>query len=126
MVSSPHHPLANISEPLTAPDLSHLRWALREDGSGTRSEFESHLPQGLKASDLNIELTLPSNEAILTAVAAGTGVTAISELAARPLIEAGRLVQLPLDLPERPFYRLRHRERSLSRAAEAFVSALRS
>ena len=72
---------------------------------------------------------LPSNEAILTAVAASAGdggglVTATSELAARPLIEAGRLVRLPLELPERPFYRLRHRERSASRAAEAFAAAL--
>ena len=84
----------------------------------------------MAASDLRTALVLPSNEAILTAVASGGGgaggglVTAISKLAARPLIEAGRLVRLPLDLPERPFYRLRHRERRASRAAEAFAAAL--
>jgi DNA-binding transcriptional LysR family regulator len=113
---------------LGATELKALDWALREAGSGTRSEFEAALPRGMAASDLKTAVVLPSNEAILTAVAASAGggglVTAISELAARPLIEAGRLVRLPLELPERPFYRLRHRERSASRAAEAFAAAL--
>ena len=81
------------------------------------------MPRGV-AAGLRAVLTLPSNEAILSAVAAGGLVTAISELAAQPLIEAGRLVRLPLDLPERPFHLLRHRERRPSRAAEAFASAL--
>lgn len=124
IVASPRHRLAGQTSPLDARDLKALRWVVRETGSGTRSEFESQLPRGVSASDLDVELTLPSNEAILTAVAAGDGVTAISELAARPLIEAGRLAQLPLELPERPFCCLRHKERSLSRAAEAFTSAL--
>nr|WP_312445784.1 LysR substrate-binding domain-containing protein [Brevundimonas naejangsanensis] len=129
VVAAPDHPLAGREAALAAADLKALDWALREPGSGTRSEFEAALPRGMAASDLKTALVLPSNEAILTAVAAGGGaggglVTAISELAARPLIEAGRLVRLPLDLPERPFYRLRHRERGASRAAEAFAAAL--
>ncbi|MBD3818649.1 MAG: LysR family transcriptional regulator [Brevundimonas diminuta] len=127
VVAPPGHPLADREQPLAASDLKALDWALREAGSGTRSEFEAALPRGM-AADLKTALVLPSNEAILTAVAASAGggglVTAISELAARPLIEAGRLVRLPLELPERPFYRLRHRERSASRAAEAFAAAL--
>ena len=129
VVAAPDHPLAGREATLAAADLKALDWALREPGSGTRSEFEAALPRGMAASDLKTALVLPSNEAILTAVAAGGGVggglvTAISELAARPLIEAGRLVRLPLGLPERPFYRLRHRERGASRAAEAFAAAL--
>lgn len=128
VVAAPGHPLADRERMLGATELKALDWALREAGSGTRSEFEAALPRGMAASDLKTALVLPSNEAILTAVAASAGggglVTAISELAARPLIEAGRLVRLPLELPERPFYRLRHRERSASRAAEAFAAAL--
>lgn len=127
VVAAPGHPLADRERLLGATELKALDWALREAGSGTRSEFEAALPRGMDASDLKTALVLPSNEAILTAVAASAGgglVTAISELAARPLIEAGRLVRLPLELPERPFYRLRHRERSASRAAEAFAAAL--
>ena len=123
VVAAPGHPLAGRSEALSAAELKALDWALREEGSGTRSEFEAALPRGV-AAGLRAVLTLPSNEAILSAVAAGGLVTAISELAAQPLIEAGRLVRLPLDLPERPFHLLRHRERRPSRAAEAFASAL--
>lgn len=124
VVAAPGHPLAGRGEPLSASDLRGLDWVLREEGSGTRSEFEAALPRGVAASELRTVLTLPSNEAILAAVAASDLVTAISELAAQPLIEAGRLVRLPLDLPERPFHLLRHRERRPSRAAEAFASAL--
>ncbi|WP_341021908.1 LysR substrate-binding domain-containing protein [Brevundimonas diminuta] len=127
VVAAPGHPLADRERVLGTTELKALDWALREAGSGTRSEFEAALPRGMDASDLKTALVLPSNEAILTAVAASAGgglVTAISELAARPLIEAGRLVRLPLELPERPFYRLRHRDRSASRAAEAFAAAL--
>lgn len=123
VAASPDHPMAQSKQPLGARDLAALHWALREKGSGTRSAFEAHLPSGLSASDLQIALTLPSNEAILTAVATHPLVTAISELAARPLIEAGRLVQLSLDLPRRPFYRLHHKERTPSRATEAFIAS---
>jgi DNA-binding transcriptional LysR family regulator len=124
VVAAPGHPLAGRSEPLTAAELKGQVWALREEGSGTRSEFEAALPRGVAAADLRTALILPSNEAILTAVAAGDLVTAVSELAALPLIEAGRLVRLPLDLPERPFHLLRHRERTATRAAEALAAAL--
>ncbi|WP_312147035.1 LysR family transcriptional regulator [Brevundimonas sp.] len=124
VVAAPGHPAADRRGPLTATDLTAMDWVLREEGSGTRSEFEAVLPRGVGPADLRTALVLPSNEAILSAVAASDLVTAISELAAQPLIEAGRLVRLPLDLPERPFHLLRHRERRPSRAAEAFASAL--
>jgi len=126
LAAAPDHPMAGRRHPLTASDIGQLALALREIGSGTRSEFEAHLPEGIKTDELNVALTLPSNEALLTVVTTSHLVTAISELAARPLIEAGRLVQLPLDLPQRPFYHLRHRERGASRAAEAFLAALQS
>ena len=124
VVAAPDHGLAGSGAALSAADLKALDWVLREEGSGTRSEFEAVLPRGVHAKDLKTALVLPSNEAILSSVAASDLVTAISELAAQPLIEAGRLVRLPLDLPERPFHLLRHRERRPSRAAETFASAL--
>lgn len=124
IAASPDHPLALQDNILTATSLAGLNWALREEGSGTRSEFTNALPQGMSADQLQVSMVLPSNEAILTAVAASTLVTCISELAARPLIEAGRLVRLPLEMPERPFHLLRHKERSPSRAATALAAAL--
>lgn len=123
IAAAPDHPLAKTFTP-DAATLASLNWALREGGSGTRSEFENSLPKGVTPQQLKVSMVLPSNEAILTAVAASHLVTAISELAARPLIEAGRLVLLPLEMPERPFYLLRHKQRSISRAASALVAAL--
>lgn len=124
IAASPDHPLAHHAEVLDAATLASLTWALREEGSGTRSEFEAALPKGVTPQKLKVSMVLPSNEAILTAVSASHLVTAISELAARPLIEAGRLVHLPLEMPERPFHLLRHKQRSPSRAASALAAAL--
>ena len=124
IAASPEHPVAQRTTPLDAPTLAALNWALREEGSGTRSEFASALPAGLTSEDLKVSMVLPSNESILTAVSASHLVTAISELAARPLVETGRLVHLPLEMPERPFHLLRHKQRSLSRAASAMAAAL--
>jgi DNA-binding transcriptional LysR family regulator len=124
IVAAPGHPMAGRE--IGPGDLVGLDWVLREPGSGTRSEFEAAVrASGVDPTALWAVLTLPSNEAILAAVASGDLVTAVSELAARPLIEAGRLVRLPLDLPERPFHLLSHRERRPGRAAEAFAAALR-
>jgi DNA-binding transcriptional LysR family regulator len=111
-----------------APDeLAATQWVLREPGSGTRSEFEAALAGfGLSPAALDIALELPSNEAVRAAVEAGLGATVISASVAAPALEAGLLRLVALDLPERSFQLLHHRERSLSRAAEAFVSRFRA
>ena len=71
-------------------------------------------------------MILPSNEAVLAAVEAGAGVTALLESVAAAAIAAGRLVRAPFALGERRFRLLRHKERYRSRAAEAFVESLSS
>jgi DNA-binding transcriptional LysR family regulator len=97
---------------------------LREPGSGTRSEFEQAVARfGVAPDDLKIVLELPSNEAVLAAAAAGSLIAAVSELAAGPMIAAGRVCRLPFDLPRRSFERLTHRERRQSNAATAFVAS---
>ncbi len=67
---------------------------------------------------------LPSNEAVLAAVAAGEMLSAVSTLAAAPLIAAGRIATLAIHLPERGFDLLTDRRRRRSRAATAFVEGL--
>jgi DNA-binding transcriptional LysR family regulator len=117
------HPLAGAQ--ISVEDLGAQRWVLRESGSGTRSEFEHALQQqGVAPEALRVALELPSNEAVLQAVAAGGFVTAVSELAARPLILAGRLTRLAVDLPERAFELLTHKDRRCSHAAQAFLSQI--
>ncbi|MBD9625555.1 MULTISPECIES: LysR substrate-binding domain-containing protein [Ensifer] len=105
--------------------LLSARWVLREDGSGTRAMFlQSMNDHGADVDRLRIELELPSNEAVLTAVGSGPFVTAVSRLAAQPFVDSGRLVELPFELAERSFELLTHRERQFSHAARAFVELL--
>jgi DNA-binding transcriptional LysR family regulator len=111
---------------ISAKDLPTTPWVLRERGSGTRSMFEAALRQnGLKLSDLNIALELPSNEAVRSAVEAGDGATAVSDLMAAPSIAARTLHRVRFDLPRRSFYMLRHKERHVSRAEDALLKSLR-
>ena len=119
------HPWVNRAR-VSAKDLPATTWVLRERGSGTRSMFEAALRQnGLKLSDLQIALELPSNEAVRSAVEAGDGATAVSDLVAAPSIAAKTLHRVRFDLPRRSFYILRHKERHISRAEDALLKSLR-
>ncbi|MDR3567855.1 MAG: LysR substrate-binding domain-containing protein [Syntrophobacteraceae bacterium] len=102
------------------------RWIMRERGSGARSTFEEALQKmGVDPETLSITLTLPSNEAVRTAVEAGAGVAVLSSLVVAGAIDSGGLNRYPLTLPERPFFALRHRERYQTRAACALLDFIR-
>ena len=76
------HPWAD-RDALEAKEATGSPWVLRERGSGTRSVFEAALAKaGVAPASLPVTLTLPGNEAVLTAVEAGAGATAISASAA--------------------------------------------
>lgn len=122
VVVGPDHPWAE-REHLEAADLLGASWVLRESGSGTRSAFEAALKaQGADAASLPIALTLPANEAVLAAVQAGLGATAISASVARAALSAGQVRQAAFELPARPYYVLRHKERFHSKAGDAFLA----
>lgn len=123
LVLSADHPMAARAR-FSAEDYLSLRWILREPGSGTRSEFLSHLASlGLELEALTIALELPSNEAILAAVAAGPYAAMLSRravghgggdsLCIRPVTWAPR--------PERPFATLTHPDRYQTKAAAALI-----
>jgi DNA-binding transcriptional LysR family regulator len=121
LVVAPGHPWAGIDR-LDPQRLRETEWVLREPGSGTRSAFEAAAGGfGLTREDLPVALELPSNEAVRAAVEAGLGATVISASVAAPGIEAGLLVQVPLELPARDFQVLHHRDRYRSRAADALL-----
>ena len=118
VVASAGHPLAG--RPVTPDDLSAARWVLREPGSGTRNALTSVLDEAV----LDIALSLPSNEAVRSAVLSGNALTAVSEYVAADDLAAGRLAPINFDLPERAFRLLRHKERHRSRAGLAFEAIL--
>jgi DNA-binding transcriptional LysR family regulator len=61
---------------------------------------------------------------VRAAVEDGAGAAMVSELVARPRIEAGRLRKLPLPPTTRAFSVLRHDKRYLSKAARAMLDLL--
>ena len=113
------------AEAITVNWLSAAPWIMREEGSGTRSTFEAAIrDRGVDPHMLNVVLTLPSNEAVLAAVRAGVGCAVLSELVVAPAIATGALFALPFDLPARPFFGLRQKERYRSRAADALLDLI--
>ncbi|WP_116133537.1 LysR family transcriptional regulator [Tropicimonas sp. IMCC34043] len=100
-------------------------WVLREPGSGTRAAFDDWVASlGLGPADIRIAFELSSNEAVRTAVEAGTGATVLSELVVDSSLDSGRLCAVPADLLVRKFSLLRHRERRLTSAERAFADML--
>lgn len=122
LYARPDHPW--VGRPLSADDLRAAAWVLREPGSGTRSHLAEVLAgAGLGLADLDIRLELPSNGAVLEALAEGGLVTAVSDLAGSARAMAGRIVRLDWPFPPRGFTLVRHRARRLSHAACAFLQA---
>ncbi len=106
-------------------DLRALNWVIREPGSGTRRALEDLAArEDLSLEDLNIFLELPGNEAVRAAVEAGAGATIISRHVVASAIEAGRLREIPIDLPQREYALLRHRDRHATLAQKALVAHL--
>ncbi|MGI4861235.1 MAG: LysR substrate-binding domain-containing protein [Janthinobacterium lividum] len=124
VVVAPHHPWAT-GAPVAWLDLTASAWVSRESGSGTRSVFEEVLRQhGIAPQALHTVLSLPSNEAVLNAVEASACAAALSELAAAPALQTGRLARAGVALPPRTFNLLAHREHSRTRATQALVDFL--
>ena len=124
LVVSAYHPWAKRRD-ITAADFRDTEWVMREIGSGTRAQFESALEtHDLRLGDLTVALELASNEAVRAAVESGSAATVISAAVAAPSIEAGLLVHVPFALPVRSFQVARHKERSLSRSAQAMLKLL--
>lgn len=106
-------------------DLGALNWVIRESGSGTRSCLEELVArEGLSFDDLNIFLELPGNEAVREAVEAGAGATIISRHVVASAITAGRLTEIPIELPQRDYALVRHRDRHATLAQKALVRHL--
>lgn len=124
VVVGPGHMWASTS-PRLPDDLGKTRWAMRETGSGTRSTFEAALKAvGYDPKSLDIAFELPSNEALCAAVAMSSLATVVSTSVAKAGLDTGTLIAMPLEIGRREFRLIRHQERSLSRAAGAFLSVI--
>ncbi|WP_343597571.1 LysR family transcriptional regulator GigC [Acinetobacter sp.] len=118
---APSHPLAQLNRPLTPQDFNDVEWILREEGSGTREVFDLAILKNL--SNANIRLTLGHNEAILKIISGGLGLSCISKLALRPMLNSRQLVILDTPFWElkRPLYMLVHRHKYQGPGLKAFM-----
>lgn len=117
------HPLAKARRVSTTRLMSETDWIMREHGSGTRSEFEAALAAlSCDPSQIKVALTLPSNEAVLSAVRAGRCATALSRVVVAPFIQSGELRIVDVKLPPRSFMSLRHKERRPTMAARELIA----
>ena len=111
--------------PLDPAALSGRQFVLRERGSATRDLALACLDRAGCAPGHVIELG--SNEAVKRAVEARLGIGLLSTHA----IEAERLAELLVDLPlapwecRRSFWLIRRRDRTLTRAEQAFLALVR-
>lgn len=121
----PSHRLAGQGT-VRVEDLLQDTVLLRERGSDTRQVVEEALRQS--AIQLPRVLEMGGPEAIKQSAACGLGIGLLSRYAVRLEVSSGSLVALPIpDLPlRRTFYLVRHRDKRLSRAAQAFVELLKT
>lgn len=111
--------------PIAAAALTGSQFVMREGGSATRALAEECLRStGCVPSHI---IELGSNEAVKRAVEARLGIGLLSTHA----VEAERLAGLLVDLPltawdcRRSFWLIRRRDRTLTRAEQAFLALLR-
>lgn len=124
LVVGPAHPWAD-GRAVAAHDLLRASWIMREQGSGTRSAFHEMLGDlGIDGADLQIALTLPSNESVRSAVIAGPFVSVASTLVVQADLAAGLLCKVNISLPARAFHLLFHTRRYRSKASLALEEML--
>lgn len=124
IVVAPDHPWAGRAR-VDPSAFGESPWILREPGSGTRQALEAALAcAGGSVAGLEVMLELPANEAVLTAVSASSAAGLMSRLVVASALKSGLLAKVAAELPPRHFVMLRHRERYLGRAAQAFSTLL--
>lgn len=112
-----------VRDPKDKHALMKAPWIVREKGSDAHAALEQLARRrGIPWGDLNILITMPSNEAVREAVEDGAGVGIISEHVVRHSIAEKRIEPVASDLPTRFFSVIHHRDRQPSRAQQAFLS----
>ncbi|WP_411677461.1 LysR family transcriptional regulator [Caproicibacter sp.] len=120
LVCGAHHPLAAAQE-ISLEELLGQTLILREKGSGTRELFDSTLlTHGLTAAPAWESI---STEAIIGAVSCGMGVSVLPYKLVRRELEERRLVRIfiPHIKFQRSFTVIRHKDKHLSKSAQAFI-----
>lgn len=121
LVVAPSHPFADLPE-VAVTDLAREPLIMRERGSGSRELLDDALHQA--GVYIAPTLELEGVDAVKQAVAANLGVSMLSRCAIDLEVSTGRLRVVPVrDFKvERTIWLVRHRDRQLPRAAQAFIA----
>ncbi|WP_062112299.1 LysR family transcriptional regulator [Aureimonas sp. AU40] len=123
VAAAPHDSIRTDGPPSGA--LAAATWILREPGSGTRRILEEALRRaGVDPAALRVDLELPSNEAVRSAIEVGGTLGCLPLVVAQPSLDAGTLREIAFPLPSRSFHAVEMKERSPGRAAAAFLAEL--
>jgi DNA-binding transcriptional LysR family regulator len=121
LIVSPKHEWRERTEPVHLQTLVDQTFLLPREGSGTRMVVDSLVEEA--GVTLKKTMVLGTSEGVMHAVAAGLGVSILSEHMVRKSVAAGviKAVRLEgIDL-KRYLYLVRHKDRYLSEAAQAFL-----
>ncbi len=127
LIVTADHPLGALKK-ILLDRLLNEPFIVRERGSGTLISIQERLKQqGRSVEELNIVAEMGSTEAVRQAIKDGIGVSILSTLAVSEDLESGALKALSVEGLNltRGLYLTRHRQRSLSPLAQAFMEFLK-
>jgi DNA-binding transcriptional LysR family regulator len=123
LIMPPRHPLS-VKKKVSLAAISGERFISRTAGSGTRKRLAGALDElGLSEECLNVVAELGTNQAVVSAVQSGMGVSVISRLAAEQPARSGLMKMTEISGADvsRDFYVVYSPDRPLSVAAEKFL-----
>lgn len=108
-------------------EIVDMPMVMREQGSGTRKEFEKILEKhGIDAHQLNIAAIMSSTDAVKQAVKEGMGISVVSRRSVRDELRCGMLREIKINDVEmkRQFYVITHKKRTLPHLYKTFLEYL--
>ncbi len=126
-VLPPGHELTGQAS-VSIGELSRYPYICREEGSGTREVINEYLNQhDLALCNLNVVMELGSPESIKGAVAAGMGVSILSQVTLNKELQLGTLTAVPLSPPlKRPFSFVHQKQKFRLRSVDELLSFART
>lgn len=101
-------------------------FVIREEGSGSRREFEKWLHSHTNSQGVNIAAIINDNQAIKKTVVAGTGISVMSERAVADYVQQGLLRSFPLaGTADRKLYLVRRKKFKLMGEVAAFYQFIK-
>ncbi|MBD3920398.1 LysR family transcriptional regulator [Paenibacillus sp. PR3] len=123
LVAAAGHPLASLKL-IKTDALHHQVWVVRESGSGTRAFSDQFIEQA--GLDVKRSYVFNSSQGVKEAVSAGLGIAILSRLVVQRELEAGEIIEIPIEGVrfERNFSLIRTRDQVATMSVQMFMERL--